>query len=118
MEISQKYLHDRIVLLLLTINGFLVLLGTVLILLKLSSGQGGNYITQYRPNLGISAYTAGKQSDFLAFIFFGLVTFGLGVALSAKIFGRHRSYALAILGFGTLLSVLTVIVSNALLMLS
>jgi hypothetical protein len=118
MEISQKYLHDRIVLLLLTINGFLVILSIVLIFLKLSSGQGGNYIIQYRPNLGISAYTTGKQSDFLSFILFGLVTFGIGVALSARIFGRHRSYALAILGFGTLIGVLTVIVSNALLVLS
>lgn len=118
MEIPQKYLHDRIVLILLTINGFLVLLGVVVILLKLSSGQGGNYITQYRPNLGISAYTAGKQTDFISFIVFGLVTFGLGVTLSARIFSRHRSYALVILGFGTLLSVLTVIVSNALLVLS
>lgn len=118
MEISKKYLHDRIVLLLLTINGFLILLATILIFLKISSGQGGNYIIQYRPNLGISAYGAGKQSDFLAFILFGLVTFGLSVVLSVRIFSKHRSFALAILGFTTLISVLTVIVSNALLVLS
>ncbi len=118
MQISQKYLHDRIVLLLLSVNGFLTLLTAVLITLRLSSGQGGNYIVAYRPNLGVGAYTAGKQSDFLTFILFALVTLGISVALSARVYSRHRNYALIILGLTTLLSALTVIISNSLLALS
>lgn len=118
MNISQKYLHDRIVLLLLTISGFLVALTAVFITLRLSSGRGGNYILQYRPTLGISAYIPGKQFDFTSFIFFGLIVLGLGVALSAKMYSRHRTYSLTILGLTTLLSLLTIIVSNALLVLS
>lgn len=118
MEISQKYLHDRIVLLLLSVNGFLTLLTGVLIALRLSSGQGGNYIIGYRPGLGVGAYTAGKQSDFLAFILFAFITFGLSIALSARIYGRHRSFSLVVLGLTTLLGILTVIISNSLLALS
>lgn len=118
MQISQKYLHDRIVLLLLSISVFLTLLSAVLISLRLSSGQGGSYIISYRPNLGVGAYTAGKQSDFLTFVFFAFITLGVGIALSSRIYGRHRNYALIILGFTTLLGALTVIISNSLLALS
>jgi hypothetical protein len=117
MQISQKYLHDRIVLLLLSVNAFLTLLGSVLIFLQLGSGQSGRVIIAYRPNLGINAYTPGRLGDFFAFILFLLVTLGLNVALSARIYRKHRSYALTVLGLGTLVSVITIIVSNALLML-
>ncbi len=118
MEISQKYLHDRIVLILLTVSGFLAALNVLLTTLALSSGRGGNYIVEYRPGSGISEYLSGTQFDFIAFIIFSLVTLGLGVALSARIYGRHRSYALTILGLTSLLSLLTVIVSKSLLGLS
>jgi hypothetical protein len=116
MSISKNYLRDRIVLLLLSVNAFFVLLGTTLILLRLSSGQG-SYITEYRANLGISAYTAGKASDMLVFILFLFVVFTMNFLLSSKVYGRHRSYSLAILGLGSLLSLLAIIVSNALLIL-
>lgn len=117
MQISQKYLHDRLALLLLGINGFLSAVGILLIVLKVSSSQGSSYITAYRANVGVSRYTSGSLVDFLSFVVFILITFGLTVALSAKIYGRHRSYALTVLALGILLSVLTIIVSNALLVL-
>ncbi|MCA9330189.1 hypothetical protein KDA11_06070 [Candidatus Saccharibacteria bacterium] len=116
MAVYKKFFRDRIVLLLLSINAFCALLGTILILLRLSNGQG-SYIIQYRANLGISAYTAGKAGDMLIFILFLFVVLIINTLLSVKIYGRHRSYALTILGLGDLLSLLAVIVSNALLIL-
>lgn len=117
MSIPKNYLHDRIVLLLLSINIFLTLLGTVLVFWRLGSGRGSSYIIAYRANLGISAYTAGKVIDILAFIVFLFFIFGMHAALSLKVYSQHRNYALTLLGLGTLLSLLTIIVSNALLVL-
>ena len=117
MSIPKNYLRDRIVLLLLSVNAFLTLLGSVLILWKMASGQSGSYIVQYRANLGISAYTAGKVSDILVFVLFLFFIFVMNTLMSIRIYGHHRSYALTILGMGTLLSLLTIIVSNALLVL-
>lgn len=117
MSIPKNYLHDRIVLLLLSINTFLTLLGSVLILWKMASGQSGSYIIQYRANLGISAYTGGKMSDILVFVLFLGFIFVMNTLMSVRIYGQHRNYALTILGMGTLLSLLTIIVSNALLVL-
>lgn len=117
MSIPKNYLRDRIVLLLLSVNAFLTLLGTTLILLRLGSGRGSSYIIEYRANLGISAYTAGKAVDILIFILFLFFMFGMNFLLSIRVYGHHRSYALTILGMGTLLSLLTIIVSNALLVL-
>lgn len=117
MQLSQKYLHDRVILLLLSFNTFLTLIGSVLIFLQLGSGQSGRVIVAYRPNLGINSYTPGKSSDFLAFALFLFVTLGLNIALSARIYSKHRSYALTVLGLGSLVAVVTIIVSNALLIL-
>ena len=93
MSIPKKYLRDRIVLLLLSINSFLTLLGSTLILLRLSSGQGGSYIVEYRANLGISAYTAGKASDILMFVIFLFITLGMSSYLSARAY--EHLYTLA-----------------------
>lgn len=117
MQISQKYLHDRLVLLLLSANVFLTLLGSVLIFLRLSGTQGGPLIVTYKANEVVDSYVRGNSTDILLFVVFLFMTLGLNIALSARIYGRHRSYALTVLGLGTLVSVLTVIVSNALLVL-
>ncbi len=117
MSIPKKYLRDRIVLLLLSISVFLTLLGSVLILLRLGSGQGSSYIVEYRANLGISAYTAGRAIDIIGFILFLFLVLGMNIVLSIKVYSHHRSYALTVLGMGVLLSLLTIIVSNALLIL-
>ncbi len=71
MPLSKKYLHDKFVLLLASINIFLALLCAVLILLRLGVGQGSEgYIVQYRANLGISAYKTGSVTTILSFVLF------------------------------------------------
>jgi len=117
MTPSKSYIHDRMVLLLLTITAFLVTLGTVLILLKFNPGRNEGYIAQYRANLGISAFKVGHTSDLLAFIVFLFLTAATNTVLSIRVYRIHRQYSVAILSLGVLLLVLAIIVSNALLVL-
>ncbi len=117
MHFPKNYLHDRIVLLLLSLNTFLAFLGTVLIFLRLDGARNSGYIAEYRANLGISPFKPGHLVDLLAFIVFAFLIVGIHLALSMRMFAHHRHYALSILAMGTLLLVLTIIVSNSLLIL-
>ncbi|MCX6727499.1 MAG: hypothetical protein WCO19_00585 [Candidatus Saccharibacteria bacterium] len=115
MALPKKYLHDRLVLLLLSVQTFFALLGTTLILLRLGSGQRGVYWAEYRSNLGIGAHIPGKLTDLLAFVLFFVIVLGVNTMLSAKAYVHHRNYALTVLGLGILLMILSIIVSNLLL---
>lgn len=118
MQISKKYLHDKLILLLVTLNGFLAFLCVVLVLLRLGSVHGGNgYIVQYRSNLGISAFKTGSVSNFFAFILFAPTVFVLNALLSVRTYVLRRELSVTVLGLGALVLVLATIVSNALLVL-
>ncbi len=117
MQLPKKYIHDRVILLLLSVNTFLTLLGAVLVLLRLDGARTSGYIAEYRVNLGVSPFKPGDLMDLLAFIAAGLLIWVVHTVLSIRMFGHHRSYSLAILSMGTLLLVLNIIVGNALLVL-
>lgn len=118
MQIPKKYLHDKLVLLLVTLNAFLVFLCVILVLLRLGSVHGGDgYIVQYRSNLGISAFKTGSVSNFWAFILFAPLTFVLNLLLSVRTYALRRELSITVLGLGALVLVLATIVSNALLVL-
>jgi uncharacterized membrane protein len=114
---NHLYFHDRFVLLLLSINAFLALLTTVLVLLRLNTGHGSGYFIQYRANLGLNAYTVGSVWPILAFIVFAILIVIFHLVISRRIYQLRRPVSLVVLAFGTLLLTLTVIVSNALLVL-
>jgi hypothetical protein len=117
MTVSKKYLHDHLVLLLLSTNVFLAIAGSIFILLRLSTSHGNGYIVQYRSNLGINAFQTGNVVGLLSFIAFALLVLVTHTILSHRAYHIHRQLAIAILSLGVLLLVLTVIVSNALLVL-
>lgn len=118
MHVSKKYLHDKFILLLLSVNVFLAFLCIVLILLRGGIGQGVNdYVVQYRANLGLSAYQKGSLVSILSFIAFACVSLAINVFLSIRAYPLRRALALAILSLGVLILLLVVIVSNALLAL-
>jgi len=117
MANSKKYFHDHFVLLLLSINVFLALAGSVYILVRLSTSHGSSYIVQYRPILGISSYQAGNVVQLLSFVGFALIVLIVHTFLSLRAYKIHRQLAVAILCLGVLLLLLTVIISNALLVL-
>jgi hypothetical protein len=118
MPESQKYLHDKLILLLVSGNLFFAFLCTVLIFLRLNLGQGGEgYIVEYRSNLGISAFKTGSLTGILSFVVFSILTVVMGMALSMRAYKIKRELAIAILGSGVLLLLLATIVSNALVVL-
>ncbi len=118
MQIPKKYFHDRLILFLLSINGFLTLLTTILILLRLDSNNTDSYLVQYRSNLGIGGYQyQSNGATFFTIILFAVSIFAINTVLSMRIYDEKRSFAITILSLGTLLAVLTLIVSNAMLVL-
>jgi hypothetical protein len=118
MHIPKKYLHDRVVLLLISVSTFLTFMCVALVLLRAGIGQGvDGYIVQYRANLGLSAFQKGSIVPILSFIFFVLVTLIINVLLSIKTYSIRRTLSLTVLALGTLISLLSIIVSNALLAL-
>jgi hypothetical protein len=117
MPISKKYLRDHLVLLLLSVNVFLALAGSILVMVRLLTSHGTGYIVQYRSNLGISAFKTGMLTDLLSFIVFAFLVVIVHTLLSHRAYHIHRQLAIAILELGVLLLILTIIVSNALLVL-
>lgn len=117
MDAPIKYFHDRLILLLITVNAFLAVLTTVLILLRLDTGNSGGYFVQYRANLGLDAYTVGSFTALLGFILFAIFVAAFHTLVSFRIYDLRRNLAVTMLALGTLLLSLTVIVSNALLVL-
>jgi hypothetical protein len=117
MANPKKYFHDHFVLLLLSINAFLAVAGSVLILVRLSTTEGNGYLVSYRPSIGISVFNQGTVVDILSFAAFALLVLVINTFLSLKAYAIHRQLAIAILSLGVLLLVLTIIISNALLVL-
>ncbi len=117
MHIPKHYFQDRVVLLLLSVSGFLAVLGTILIALRIDGGQGGSYIVQYRANLGINEFEKGGVASVLSFIVFLLLVLGFHTLLSMRVYHARRHVAIAILGLGVLLLSMAAVVSNALLVL-
>jgi hypothetical protein len=115
MTIPSRYFHNRSILLLLIINSVLVLLGIILILFRLDSNTTTNYIVEYRANLGIGEYVIGSAFDMVAFVIFLVVNFGLCVLISLRVFVVRKHVSIMILSVSCLLSLLTIIVSLALL---
>jgi len=117
MAAAKSYFQDRLVLLLLSVNIFLAFLATVLILFRVGSGGGSGFIIQFRSNLGISAFKTGSATSLLAFIGFAILVLIAHTVLSWKAYHIRRQLSLTILALGTLLLLLCIIVSNALLAL-
>lgn len=117
MATPKSYFHDHLVLLLLSINAFLAVAGSILILVRLSTSHGTGYIVQYRSNLGISAFKTGSVVEIISFVIFLLLMLALQTTLSQRTYHINRQLALTILALGMLLLMLAIIISNALLVL-
>lgn len=117
MAPTKKYFHDHLVLLLLSINAFLAIAGSIFILVRLNASHGTSYIVQYRPSLGADAFQTGSVLDLVSFIGFAAVVLAIHGILSYRAYPIHRQLALTILSLGILLLALVVIVGNSLLTL-
>jgi len=112
---EQKYFHDRLVLLLISINTFMVILGSLLTLLRIDGGRNEGYIVQWRSNLGISAFKTGSSSEITAFVLFSLIVLVISLILSYRAYKYNREFSVTILSLSLILTILSVVVSNALL---
>jgi hypothetical protein len=117
MAISKKYFHDHLVLLLLSVNAFLAVAGSILILVRLSTSHGTGYIVQYRASSGVNDFKTGSVVELLSFIAFMALVVAAHTILSLSTYKIHRQLAIFILSLGILLLTLTIIISNALLVL-
>ncbi|HEX8183064.1 MAG TPA: hypothetical protein VF575_05710 [Candidatus Saccharimonadales bacterium] len=117
VTIPKKYFHDRLILLLLSINVFMAFLASVWVLFKLDSGRSAGYIVEYRSSLGISALKTGDAGELIAFIGFALLVLVVHFVLSVRIYDIKREVSVIVLALGALLLVMSTIVSNALLVL-
>jgi hypothetical protein len=115
MTIPKKYLQDRAIVLLLSLNTLLAVISSLSTLFSLNGSQSEGFIAEYRSNLGLSAFRPGDASTFIAFMVFVLLILGFHTLMSIRVYRLHRQFSLVILSMGTLLIVLAGIVSNALL---
>lgn len=117
MASKKTYFHDHTVLLLLSVNVFLAIAGSILTLVRLTVSHGTGFIVQYRSNLGINAFKTGEGVEIISFAAFALIALGIHTVLSYRAYNIHRHLSLVILSLGTLLLLLGIIISNALLAL-
>jgi hypothetical protein len=120
MAISKKYFHDHLVMLLLSVNVFLAVGGSLFILLSLSTGHNNSYIIQCRDcsnSAAVNRFTNGDVTGLISFVVFAALVLVAHISLSLRAYKIHRQLAIAILALGVLLLALTIIVSNALLVL-
>lgn len=117
--ISKSYIQDKMVLLLGSINIFLVFIWTLVISLRLAVNRGAeSYFVEYRPIEGsIAQYKQGGLLDVLSFVIFMWLVLVFVILLSSQAYHMKRHLAVMILAFGILISFCTMIVSNALLVL-
>jgi hypothetical protein len=115
MAKPKQYFHDRVILLFLAVNSFLVLAITASILLRVGGDFGDEYIREYRSNLGLDAFQSGGIADILSFVGFALIVFTVQLLLSKKLYDFRRDGALIIVIMTTLTLIFALIVGNALL---
>lgn len=114
MSTPKRYIHDRLILLLLSVSAFFVIFGSLQIALRLG-GRNSGYIVEYRANLGVSHFKPGSAWGVANFIFFMLLIMAVNTFISLRIYHVRRQYAATVLGLGIVLLILTIVVSNALL---
>lgn len=117
MATEKKYFHDKLVLLILSANVFLTILSSILIFLRLSNSSPNYHIIQYRSDLGLSAFKNGTALSLYAFIIFIWIVLIINAILSYRTYHIRRDFSIVILGLGLLLIILSMIVSNALIVL-
>src|SRR3954468_3862787 len=113
MAAPRKYFHDHLMLLLLSINAFLAIAGSIFILLKLTTSHSSGYIVQYRSSLGVNAFKTGSVSSLISLVAFAILILLIPTFLSLRAYHIHRQLAIVVLSLGILLLLLTVIIGNA-----
>lgn len=117
MEIPKKYLHDRLVLGLLTLVSLLLVIGVSVVLLRFDISKNPTTIVAYRPNISGVSYQSGKPIDIYSLALFMAAMAVGSVILSAHVYSVRRYVAIFILASCAFLLFLATIVANSLISL-
>lgn len=117
MEIPKRFLHDKTILLLLTVVSAALVIGVSLVLLRFDAAKNPTIIAEYRQNLSGGGYLSGKPFDIYTLAIFMFFTAVVGLVLSVKTYTLHRYISVMLLGMTLLLLILATIVSNSLISL-
>jgi hypothetical protein len=115
MEIPKKFLHDRTVLLLITIISLVVVIGVSVVLLRFDASKNPTTTVAYRPSIVGSQYQSGKPIDIYSMAVYMLVTAVIGVFLSARIYKIRHYLSIFLLSSTALLLILAIRVSWSLI---
>lgn len=117
MELSKKFLHDRLILLLITLVTILLVIGVSLVLLRFDLSKNPTTIVSYRPNISGASYQSGKPIDIYSLAAFMLLSAAASIVLSVRVYAARRAVAVFILASCVLLLLMATIVANALISL-
>lgn len=117
MEIPKRFLHDRLVLLLVTIISIFTVLGVSLVLIRFDASRNPTTTIAYRPNITGFQYQSGTPLDIYDMAIFMVVTAVAATALSSKTYYLRRSLAIFILYAAVFLLLISIIVANSLISL-
>lgn len=115
MDAYRKFLHDRVILVLMTAMSVLVVIGVSIVLLRFDASKSPTTTIAYRQNVTGISYMSGKPLDIYAMAaFMVLVAIG-AVIIAAKIYPVRRPVAVFILASTLFLLVLAARVSYSLI---
>ncbi len=117
MEVSKKFLHDRVVLLLISLITLLVVVGVSVVVLRFDVSKNPTTIVAYRPNISGASYQSGRPIDIYSLAVYMILTSGIGVFLSMRTYRVRHSISIFILASTALLLILATIVANSLISL-
>lgn len=115
MEVPRKFLHDRLVLLLITVMAILVVLGVSIVLLRFDVARNPTTIVAYRPNVSGTQYLSGKPIDIYSLAVFMIFTPAAAILISSRIYRAKRYAALFMLSSTIFLLIISTIVANSLI---
>ena len=117
MELQKSYLHDRVILVLLTIMAILVVVGVSLVVLRFDPSRNPTTTAAYRPNITGTQYQSGKPIDIYSMAIFMIFAFLTAIILSVRTYRIRRFVAIFILASTVFLLILSTVVANALISL-
>src|SRR5438309_1338754 len=115
MEQSKKFLHDKIVLLLITVLGVLLVIGVSVVLLRFDVSKNPTTVVAYRPNITGTQYLSGKPIDIYSLAIFMVLSCTGAVFLSSRIYNIRRQVAVFLLASTVFLMVLAIRVAWSLI---
>lgn len=124
MASHKHFFQDRTVLLLISIETFLTLLVTALILLQLNAASGTvTFMSQFRSQPNVGDFVSGGIGingtvwDIVSFIVAGFLVYTIGMTLSYRVYKLRRELALVVLALTFVLLMFILAVSNILLVI-